>query len=73
MRATIKVRRFHSAPSPYLVGNQTLRLLERLGLNDLRVETEDSHRATLSYRWREHDAPALELQYALDTHGIELV
>ena len=73
MRATIKVRRLRSAPDPCPVGGQTLRLLERLGLADLRVEAEDSGKAVLSYRWREHDAPQLEMRYALDTHGIELL
>ena len=73
MRATIKVRRLRSDPSPYPVGRQTLRLLERLGLSDLRVESEDNSRAVLSYQWRESDAPALEMRYALDTHGILLV
>lgn len=74
MRALITVERHRSIPSSYLVGPQAVLILESLpGISEIRVEHEGTHRAVLSYRWRDPGTHSPGIGSALLSEGIQLV
>jgi hypothetical protein len=74
MRALITVERHRSTPSSYLVGAHAVGVLEGLpGVSEVRLEHEGTHRATLSYRWRDPGIHSQGIGAALVVHGMQLV
>src|SRR4051812_28667023 len=74
MRAQITVERHRSNVSSFLVGHPAVALLETLpGISEIRVEREDSHRATISYRWKDPGVHSPGISAALLTQGMQLV
>ena len=54
MGAVIVARHNRQDPSPFEVGPQAMMVLESLpGVSEVRVDSEDLDRATLSYRWKD--------------------
>lgn len=74
MRAVITIERHRSNADSLLVGQPAVDLLETLpGVSDIRIEHEDSHRATISYRWRDPGIHSRGLSATLLSHGMRLV
>lgn len=74
MRAVIIVERHRSKPSGFLVGPQAAILLETLpGISEIRVESENTCRATISYRWKDPGIHSAGVEAALLTQGMQLV
>jgi hypothetical protein len=74
MRALITVERHRPDLSPFLLGANAVTLLESLpGVSDIRIEEENTHRATISYRWRDPGVHSQALSATLLSHGMRLV
>jgi hypothetical protein len=74
MRALITVERHRSNISSFLVGNAAVALLEtQPGISEVRIERETSHRATISYRWRDPGVLSMGISAALEREGLVLV
>jgi hypothetical protein len=74
MRAVITVERQRSIISSYLVGPQAATLLGALpGVSEIRIEREDSHRATISYKWKDPGVHSAGVEAALMAQGMRLV
>ena len=74
MRAVIVVRHSRSDPSPFEVGPQAMMVLESLpGVSEIRVDSEDSDRATLSYRWTDPGERSASIGIALALNGMHLI
>jgi hypothetical protein len=74
MRAVITVQRHRSVPSSYLVGGPAVGVLENIpGVSEVRLESEGTHRATISYRWQDPGIHCAGIEAALVAHGMQLV
>ena len=74
MRALITVERHRSNLSSFLVGNVAVALLEtQPGISEVRIENETSHRATISYRWKDPGTHSAGIAAALVNAGMQLV
>jgi hypothetical protein len=74
MRAVITIERHRSSVDSFLVGQPAVDLLETLpGISEIRVEHEDGHRATISYRWKDTGVHSPGISAALQTRGMRLV
>jgi hypothetical protein len=74
MRAVIIVERHRSTPSGFPVGSNAAILLETLpGISEIRVESESTYRATISYRWKDPGIHSPGVEAALLTQGMQLV
>jgi hypothetical protein len=74
VRAVIIVRRQRSHPSPYDIGPQATMVLESLpGVSQIRVDREEAHRATISYKWSDPGVHSPCVGVALASRGMQLV
>lgn len=74
MRAVIVVRHSRTHPSPLEVGPQAMMVLEALpGVSEIRVDSEDSDRATLSYRWKDPGERSASMGIAFALNGLRLI
>jgi hypothetical protein len=73
MRAVITVKRDRSAQGSCLIGAQAVVVLTTLpGVSEIRVEREDSSRATISYQWKDSGVCSAGIESALMTKGMRL-
>ena len=74
MRAVIVVRRHRSHPSPSDIGPQATLVLESLpGVSQIRIDREEAHQATISYKWKDPGVHSPCVSVALATRGMQLV
>lgn len=73
MRVVIYVRHHRSHPSPYDIGPQATMVLESLpGVSQIRVDHEEAHRATISYKWKDPGVHSPCVSVALASRGMQL-
>ena len=74
MRALIVVEHHRSNPTSFLVSTHAVALLETLpGVSEVRVECENSVRATISYDWRDPGVHSQGMAAAFLSEGMKLV
>ena len=74
MRAVIVVRHHRLLPSPYDIGPQAAMVLESLpGVSQIRIDREEPHRATISYKWSDPGVHSPCVGVALSSRGMQLV
>jgi hypothetical protein len=74
MRAIIVVRHHRARPSPYDVGAQAVIVLGALpGVSEIRIDREDSNRATISYRWKDPGVQSACISVALASQDMQLI
>jgi len=74
MRVVIFVRHHRSHPSPYDIGPQVTMVLESLpGVSQIRVDREEAHRATISYKWKDPGIHSPCISVVLASRGMQLI
>jgi hypothetical protein len=74
MRAVIVIRHCPARASPHDVGAQAVIVLESLpGVSEVRIDHEDSNRATISYRWKDPGVHSACIGVALASQGMQLI
>jgi hypothetical protein len=74
MRAVIIVRHGRSYLGPFEVGPQAIMVLKSLpGVSEIRLDSEDSNGATISYRWKDPGAHSASIGVAFASNGMHLI